>query len=214
MTIGHVYTLTEAADLTGVSRSTIRRRHKDGAFPNAYKDSEGNWKVPLTDLEQAGIRPRSSDRAQPKSARSAPVTLTSGQDPAQSPTPPVSASTERVVELAKRERELLLEVDKYRDLAHQAERDVSELKGFIRGMEGTLEESKNNNRELSARNADLTRALIAIEAKVAPVAEPGVVVGETVPMAQEPAPAPEPARPEPAEPQAGEPTPKRKWWQW
>jgi len=206
MTIGNVYTLKEAAKLTGVSHSTIRRRHTEGAFPNSYKDGDGIWKVPLTDLEQAGIRPRRSSVTE----RAATVTLNRGQTDVQSPTPPLTAPIDRVNELVKRERDLMLEVDKYREQAHQAERDVSELKGYVRGMEGRLEESKNNNRELSARNADLTKALIAIEAKVTPVADQGFVVGETVPLSTEPA----PSTPQP-EPRVAAPPPKpakKRWW--
>jgi hypothetical protein len=50
-------TLREASDLTGASLRTLRRRLADGAFPNATKDAgpSGAWRVPVTDLEAAGL---------------------------------------------------------------------------------------------------------------------------------------------------------------
>ena len=50
-------TLSEAAGQCGVSRSTIRRKHESGAFPSAFKDGEGAWRVPVTDLIAAGLTP-------------------------------------------------------------------------------------------------------------------------------------------------------------
>lgn len=59
MTGPEVWTLTlrEAADHTGASLRTLRRRLTDGAFPNATKDDgpSGAWRIPVTDLEAAGI---------------------------------------------------------------------------------------------------------------------------------------------------------------
>ena len=60
------YTLSEAADACGVSRATIRRRLDAKAFPNAYKDAEGTWLVPIADLGAAGLTPnRSAPVAEP-----------------------------------------------------------------------------------------------------------------------------------------------------
>lgn len=190
-----VYTFTEASNVMGVSRSTIRRRHKDGAFPNAYKDVEGNWQVPLTDLRQAGLRPPSSDTVHARAQRSATVTLTKGQDPAHSPTPPVSVPSD-----LERER------DEWRTKAHAAELRLAESEGYLRGIEGTLEESRLRNRELASANQDLTQALLQIEAKVTLSREPIVVEGETVPSSQNPSgPAEEPVpRPDPVR--------QKPWW--
>jgi DNA-binding transcriptional MerR regulator len=185
MTIGHVYTLKQAAKLTGVSHSTIRRRHAEGEFPNAYKDPDGVWKIPLTDLEQAGIRPRRPERPKPDTSVSAPVTLTQ-------PTPPVTGPTERELELIQTERELRLELEKAMGRAHEAERNVSELKGYIRGVEGQLEESRSRNSELNQHFQALTKSLSGVESRV-------------IAMAQTPAPEPASEREEPI---------KRKWWQW
>lgn len=51
------FTLTEAAALVSTSRSTLRRRLDQGDFPDAYRDSKGVWKIPLTSLLAAGLHP-------------------------------------------------------------------------------------------------------------------------------------------------------------
>lgn len=50
------WTPQQAAAETGVSRSTIMRKIKAGAFPNATM-IEGTWQIPVTDLGAAGLRP-------------------------------------------------------------------------------------------------------------------------------------------------------------
>lgn len=52
-----VFTLSEAADLVSVSRSTLRRKLDQGNFPDAFRDSKGVWKLPLTNLLAAGLHP-------------------------------------------------------------------------------------------------------------------------------------------------------------
>jgi DNA-binding transcriptional MerR regulator len=49
------FTLSEAAERTGASRSTIRRYREAGKFPNAYKDSDRQWRVPVEDLLASGL---------------------------------------------------------------------------------------------------------------------------------------------------------------
>lgn len=51
------WTLSEAAERTGISRSTLRRRLDQGKFPGAYRDQAKQWRIPLTDLLAAGITP-------------------------------------------------------------------------------------------------------------------------------------------------------------
>lgn len=190
MTTDPVYTLKEAAQVMGVSHSTIRRRHKEGAFSNAYKDPDGVWKLTLTDLRQAGLRPPSSERVRHREEHAAPVTLTSGQDRAQSPTPPVNLVHDPADEL--------------RAELHRTQLKLAEEQGFRRGLEGTLEESRERNQELTRLNRELTQALLQIEAKVTPAPEPTVVVGETVPLSENPAPTPA------QEPPAAEK--RKRWW--
>jgi predicted DNA-binding transcriptional regulator AlpA len=49
------WTLTEAVQRTGSSRSTLRRYLDAGKFPNAYKDTSKAWRFPLEDLLAAGL---------------------------------------------------------------------------------------------------------------------------------------------------------------
>ncbi len=50
--------LTEAARLTGTSRSTIKRRLAAGDFPHATKDEDGTWRFSPGDLLAAGLKLR------------------------------------------------------------------------------------------------------------------------------------------------------------
>lgn len=47
--------VTEAAEATRTSRSTIRRRLDRGALPNAERDEDGWWRIPVADLLAAGL---------------------------------------------------------------------------------------------------------------------------------------------------------------
>jgi helix-turn-helix protein len=49
--------ISEAASVCGVKRRTIRRRHQAGEFEHAFKDEEGSWRIPVSDLAAAGLRP-------------------------------------------------------------------------------------------------------------------------------------------------------------
>ncbi|WP_432549143.1 helix-turn-helix domain-containing protein [Kineococcus arenarius] len=49
------WTLTEAAQRVGVSRSTLRRRLAANAFPNAVQDASGAWTLGVEDLLGAGF---------------------------------------------------------------------------------------------------------------------------------------------------------------
>ena len=50
--------LTEAAKLTGTSRSTMKRKLAAGEFPNATKDEDGTWRFSPGDLLAAGLKLR------------------------------------------------------------------------------------------------------------------------------------------------------------
>jgi hypothetical protein len=62
-TAGQDLTIREAAAACGISPRTIRRKLNTDAFPNAYKlrpragETEGVWKIPISDLEDAGLAP-------------------------------------------------------------------------------------------------------------------------------------------------------------
>jgi len=49
-------TVAEAAEAAGVHRRTITRRIDANRLPNAYKNSTGEWRVPIADLEASGLR--------------------------------------------------------------------------------------------------------------------------------------------------------------
>jgi hypothetical protein len=60
---GQSLTIREAAAACGLSPRTIRRKLTADAFPNAFKlqpragETEGVWKIPVGDLEAAGLSP-------------------------------------------------------------------------------------------------------------------------------------------------------------
>lgn len=78
-------TMAEIVDRCGISRSTLKRRKNEGAFPNAIQtnpaDPRSPWQIPLTDLLEAGLNPgasKSADvpEADPLEVRETTVTLT------------------------------------------------------------------------------------------------------------------------------------------
>lgn len=48
--------LREAAEAAGVSRDTIKRRQRAGAFPGSEKGADGAWLIPVEELLAAGFR--------------------------------------------------------------------------------------------------------------------------------------------------------------
>ncbi len=57
---GVTFTVREAARSCAVHANTVRRRLKGGEFPNAFRDHTGTWRIPVVDLEAAGLRPQRS----------------------------------------------------------------------------------------------------------------------------------------------------------
>jgi len=61
--VGHALIVREAAAACRLSPRTIRRKLHAGAFPNAFKATVAGdpahtvWKIPVSDLEQAGLEP-------------------------------------------------------------------------------------------------------------------------------------------------------------
>jgi DNA-binding transcriptional MerR regulator len=161
------YTLTDAAKLVGVSRSTIRRYRESGKFPDAFRTSTGEWMIPLTNLLANQLSPsRVTGQDQPEQGDSVsgPVVLTGLAQAAQHQAQTEQAHLRERLELA--ERELAVE---------RARRE---------GAEQTLAQAV-------ARANDLSKALLMLEAgKKEPI-----VVGPATPATPPPTPAPADAEP-------------------
>lgn len=118
------WTLSEAAERTGASRSTIRRYRETGKFPHAYKSTDKQWRVPVEDLLASGLT--LSGQAQPEQV-SAPT-----EQPITQASEPLS---ERV-----RELEALLAVERARAaglerVAAAAEANAADLRMALRMIE-------------------------------------------------------------------------------
>src|SRR5258708_31143370 len=61
--VGHALIVREAAAACRLSPRTIRRKLNAGAFPNAFQSPVADdpartvWKIPVADLEAAGLQP-------------------------------------------------------------------------------------------------------------------------------------------------------------
>jgi hypothetical protein len=147
------FTISEAASLVGVSRSTIRRRREKDAFAGAYKTIDGEWKIPLVDLLANGFTPLNSeqvhDQAQGEhvSSVSGPTVLT-GQ---------AQVDDAELVELrqalARKEMELAVE------------------RARVDGLESTLSQAIH-------RAANAEKHLLMLEAGKGPAIAVGAATGE------------------------------------
>lgn len=70
-TKGPAWTIADAADRCGVSRSTVRRYRESDRFPNAFKDPLGMWKIPEADLRAVGWTVTDPDALDPAAAAAA-----------------------------------------------------------------------------------------------------------------------------------------------
>lgn len=73
------YPMSQAAQMAGVSVSTIKRRRVAGDFPNAVQDDNGTWLIPVEDLLAAGLhlnRPEPPQVTDPGQSQ-----VTQGSDP-------------------------------------------------------------------------------------------------------------------------------------
>jgi hypothetical protein len=55
------FTVGEVVERCGVSKSTVKRRLREGSFPSAFQDDPANpqspWRIPVEDLLAAGLNP-------------------------------------------------------------------------------------------------------------------------------------------------------------
>lgn len=122
------WTLSEAAERTGVSRSTLRRYRETGKFPHAYKGTDKQWRVPVEDLLASGLT--LNGRAQPEQVST----------PTEQPTSTPEPLSERV-----RELEALLAVERARAaglerVAAAAEANAADLRMALRMIEAARPE--------------------------------------------------------------------------
>jgi predicted DNA-binding transcriptional regulator AlpA/DNA-binding transcriptional ArsR family regulator len=122
------WTLTEAVQRTGASRSTLRRYLDAGKFPNAYKDTSKAWRFPLEDLLAAGL-----SLSEPTSERALSTPTEQGQS-----TPTEQAKTisaEQVSKLEQALRDERIRADNAERLAASYLDNVQDLRRALRMIE-------------------------------------------------------------------------------
>jgi hypothetical protein len=71
---GPTLTLKAAARETGVARSTLQRKLKEGQIEGAHRGPRGDWEIPISGLIAAGLAPRTTPAdEQPAAADTAEV---------------------------------------------------------------------------------------------------------------------------------------------
>ncbi len=105
--------MNEAAQAAGVSQSTIVRRRRAGAFPNAERGQAGEWLIPLGDLLAAGLRVNAPDW--PVTTVTMPQSVTAVSEPA-APVTVTLGEYRDLVERASRADALSVEVEHLRAL--------------------------------------------------------------------------------------------------
>ena len=110
-------TIREIADKAGLAKSTVTRRRSAGDFPRAQLVN-GTWKIPLTDLLEAGIL----DRVQ--------TDITDGE----------SSETSDAVQLEKIQLESALalaqaERDRWKAVADERQETINALRIAVRALE-------------------------------------------------------------------------------
>jgi excisionase family DNA binding protein len=148
-------TISEAAALTGLSKTAVRRRVERGSLPAVVRD--GVRRIPVSELERQGLL-----------ASPGPAALPSGdEEPEAAPAPGHPAWGELLDRLVAQERELA----GHRLLAAQAESLGAQVEGERRAREAAeaaLHEARARVRALEARLArPVGRRVAAHAARVA-----------------------------------------------
>jgi DNA-binding transcriptional MerR regulator len=132
------WTLTEAVQRTGASRSTLRRYQAAGKFPNAYKDSSNAWRFPLEDLLAIGLSPS-------EPARERALSTSTEQSLSASIGQASSASNEQVSKLEQALREERTRADNAERLAASYLDNVQDLRRALRMLEAGTSQSEQAN---------------------------------------------------------------------
>lgn len=122
------WTLTEAVQRTGASRSTLRRYLDAGKFPNAYKDTSKAWRFPLEDLLAAGL-----SLSEPTSERALSTPTEHGQSMLTEQAN--ETNTEQVSKLEQALREERIRADNAERLAASYLDNVQDLRRALRMIE-------------------------------------------------------------------------------
>ncbi|WP_206059895.1 hypothetical protein, partial [Kocuria tytonicola] len=171
-----VFTMKEAADVAGVSVSTLRRRRSELEEAGASITSAG-WKVPMTALIAVGLIHSEGFHAAPPARAST--------SPAQSPDEAESAAR-----LLERVRELETEVQEWRRRAEVAEARAEERRRALDALQIANETERMALRMLTGQNSHPTQAPATPESvHPTPRAEP-----ETSPETASPTAPPGPRR--------------------
>ncbi|GAA2639890.1 helix-turn-helix domain-containing protein [Streptomyces axinellae] len=184
-------TQRQAADACEVSRTTIRRRREEGAFPNAVL-SEGTWRIPVEDLLAAGLRlhaPAPPDPGHDDGQEEAAAGVGAGESPGHT-------------------MATLTEVERLRAELAELRREAAEAEAGRRAAEAEARVLREMDAARIAHIADLQQALAAL----APAPERAEIpASRPRPVSEAPA---SPASPEQpgADGGAQEPGPRRRWW--
>lgn len=169
-----VFTMKEAADVAGVSVSTLRRRRAELEEAGATITSAG-WQVPMTALIAVGLIHGEGFHVAPPARPST--------SPAQS-----SVEAESTARLLERVRELETEVQEWRRRAEVAEARAEERRRALDALQIANETERMALRMLTGQSSHTPQAPTAPEpAHRAPTREPEASPGPTTPATpQEP----------------------------
>lgn len=162
------WTLTEAVQRTGASRSTLRRYLEAGKFPNAYKDTSKAWRFPLEDLLAAGLS----------------VSEPAGERALSTPTEQAStAAAEQVSKLEQALREERTRADNAERLAASYRANVEDLRRALLMLEaGTSKPEQPTEQALSTSTGQsMTAPATLTESTVSKPEQPIVTNGHTAP---------------------------------
>lgn len=169
------WTLTEAVQRTGSSRSTLRRYLDAGKFPNAYKDTSKAWRFPLEDLLAAGLSVSEPPKEQTLSA-STERALSNSNDHAS------TAAAEQVSKLEQALREERTRADNAERLAASYLDNVQDLRRALLMLEAGTSKPEQPTEQAQSM---LTEQANATNGHPTPV--PATLTGSAVNKPEQPA---------------------------
>lgn len=141
------WTLTEAVERTGASRSTLRRYLAAGKFPSAYKDSSNAWRFPLEDLLAAGLSPSEPARER---AQNLPSDLVQNVFTEQTK----NATADQVNKLEQALREERVRADNAERLAASYQANVEDLRRALRILEAGTSKPEEPTEQVQSMVSD------------------------------------------------------------